>query len=429
MEKFDVVIIGGGISGLMIANELCRLSLSPCRILILEQGDAYQDRLRSGMPNLLEGLGGAGTTHGGKLCYPPASGEVWKKTGFKYTDIYSLVQLMKHYYLSFAPQGVYGCDYIGSNCNFEHGFHEKLYSSQLLPKGYMISFIQGLIDRALYNQVMIRTNSSFSKYLDCVDGKLLSYTDAAGVTRNIHTRHLVLACGRSFAMGLPALLPSNYVLQQPADLGIRLVFPLTKNGKFSQIGRDVKIKANYGNVSVRSFCVCSGGELAKITYCNQVYYDGHFERKISSMVNLGILARSSEIIGTEAAIQYIRSYQDMVDSKNTLSWFLNNWFDLAKTKKHQKVFEAIAHFSDSLLVSGQLPANPDEIYVVMPSIDHVNPVVKTDKNFRTPDPRVWVVGDATGISRGFIQSFWSGHCAAVELARELSSEKDFALWG
>ena len=78
MEKFDVAIVGGGISGLTATSELCRLT--SCRVLILEQGQSYLERLSSDSPNLLEGLGGAGTVGGGKLCFPPASGEIWRKT-------------------------------------------------------------------------------------------------------------------------------------------------------------------------------------------------------------------------------------------------------------------------------------------------------------------------------------------------------------
>lgn len=427
MEKFDVVIVGGGISGLVAANELCRLSSPLCRILILERGNTYQNRLNSDSPNLLEGLGGAGTVGGGKLCFPPASGEIWGKTSFRY--IHDFIPLMKHYFSPFTPQRIYDSSCTGTNCDFNHHYYEKLYSSQLLSKEDMARFVQGLIDQALRNQVVIRTNSCLTDYVNCNDGKLLSYTDSDGRICKIHTRHLVLACGRSMAKELPVLLPSAYVVQQPTDLGIRLVFPLQKGGKFSRIGQDVKLKANYGDVLVRSFCVCSGGELAKIHYHGQIYYDGHFGDQISSTVNLGILARSSGCIGTDAAIQYLRSYQDMVDEEITLSWFLNHWSNLAKTEEHRKIFEAIARFANSLLISGQLSAEADEIRVVMPSIDHFNPIVKTNENFRTPDPRIWVIGDAAGISRGFIQSFWSGHCAAMELATELSSEKDFALWG
>ena len=52
MEKFDVAIVGGGISGLTATSELCRLT--SCRVLILEQGQSYLERLSSDSPNLLE---------------------------------------------------------------------------------------------------------------------------------------------------------------------------------------------------------------------------------------------------------------------------------------------------------------------------------------------------------------------------------------
>lgn len=421
MERYDVIIVGGGISGLTVANELSRHSY--CRIMVLEKGTTYQERQQAVDSNLLEGLGGAGTIGGGKLCYPPASGAIWRKTGMQSPNY--LRSLLQCYMDLSHTQWVCNNETIEGkyDCNFQYRYYEKKYVSELITKTEMAQFIQGLIDKAMNNSVVIRTGCKMIDYLCNRDEKQVVYTDKTGCTRSATTQHLVFACGRSAAEQLVELLPKSYIKQQPADLGIRLVFPRRSQSIFAHVGKDVKLKAHYGNILVRTFCVCSGGTLARIHYHGVDYFDGHFDDKISTEVNLGILARSPDCVGTKAAIDFIRSYQDMVNKKISLVWFLKNWPDLAKTDTHRELFAAIAQFSKHLLDSGKFAADPEEITVAMPSVDRYSPIIKTDRNFCTNDLGVWVVGDAAGISRGFVQSFWSGYCSAASIAGELSANK------
>ena len=135
-------------------------------------------------------------------------------------------------------------------------------------------------------------------------------------------------------------------------------------------------------------------------------------------------------MGTEAAIEYLMAYQDMVNRDISLGWFLKNWKSISKKPEHEKLFSAIARFADFLLASGRLGAGAEETRVVMPSADRLNPLVRTNEEFCTPDSRVWVIGDAAGISRGFVQSCWSGFCAAAGLVEKLSLEENRGmLWG
>ncbi len=425
MEKFDVAIVGGGISGLTATSELCRLT--SCRVLILEQGQSYLERLSSDSPNLLEGLGGAGTVGGGKLCFPPASGEIWRKTASQYSR--SFYQQMKRQFSQFSaiPNRLH--DETAISCDFANRCYEKIYDTQLLLQQDMSRFIQELI-QSVSRRATLCTNSRLTGYCDDANGKVVFYTDMDGQTHRILTRFLVLACGRSFARELPQLLPATHLIQQPVDLGIRLLFPRRKSGIFYQAGQDVKLKANYGDVSVRTFCVCSGGTLATLHYYGQTYYDGHFGKEISHEVNIGILARLTDCMGTEAAIEYLMAYQDMVNRDISLGWFLKNWKSISKKPEHEKLFSAIARFADFLLASGRLGAGAEETRVVMPSADRLNPLVRTNEEFCTPDSRVWVIGDAAGISRGFVQSCWSGFCAAAGLVEKLSLEENRGmLWG
>lgn len=416
MKTCDVAIVGGGISGLVFANELC--NNTSCSVVLLEKGEAYSDRLKSSNPNLLEGLGGAGTLGGGKLCYPPASGSIWDKTHLD--DICLLTNTLNRYFhISNQNKG-----YSKENTYLlKEGYYEKIYYSELITKKEMNDCILQIIDE-LYSQktIEIKTQSTVTGYVDYKGNKLILYRGQNGVGQSIVARHLVFACGRSSAADLPTIMPYFEFSQQPVDLGIRLVLPLQGSGAFGMIGNDVKFKANYGNVSVRSFCTCSGGKLAKIRYKGLTYYDGHYDEQISSEANFGILARSNDCVGTKAAINFLKQYQYMVDKDISLEWFLNNWDTIVKSEEHEELFYAIAKFSRSLLNDGAITEKADKIKVAMPSADRLNPRIMTDEHFRTIDPNVWVIGDASGISRGFIQSLWSGYIAARSLANEMNNE-------
>lgn len=242
----------------------------------------------------------------------------------------------------------------------------------------MNRFIRELL-QSVNRWAVLRTNSRLTGYRDHEAGKIVFYTGTDGKTHSVSTRFLVLACGRSFARELPSFLPTDHVVQQPVDLGIRLVFPRRKDSKFFQVGKDVKLKTDYGDISVRTSCVCSGGALANLRYYGQTYYDGHFGNDISAEDNMGILARSADCVGTESAIAYLAAYQDMVDRVISLKWFLKNWERLPKEEKHRKIFFGVAQMSNSLLASGQLGADADEVRVVMPSADRFNPLVRLFK--------------------------------------------------
>ena len=63
----------------------------------------------------------------------------------------------------------------------------------------------------------------------------------------------------------------------------------------------------------------------------------------------------------------------------------------------------------------------NEYPVSLPSVDRINPRIAINENFETPLRNVYVVGDATGISRGFIQSMWSAYCATKHILNKLNA--------
>ena len=85
-----IIIIGGGLSGLTAAVNIAK-SIDNVEITIIEKGLSYDERITT-KDQILCGMGGAGTTAGGKLCFPPASNGVWEKTkadSYRYRIFYN----------------------------------------------------------------------------------------------------------------------------------------------------------------------------------------------------------------------------------------------------------------------------------------------------------------------------------------------------
>jgi uncharacterized FAD-dependent dehydrogenase len=95
---------------------------------------------------------------------------------------------------------------------------------------------------------------------------------------------------------------------------------------------------------------------------------------------------------------------------------------IKSTSKYDAVLEAIVHFVKLLERNGIITSNFNSYPVYLPSIDRLNPFVATNKYFETPMRNIYVIGDAAGISRGFIQSLWSSYFASENILYKIKSE-------
>lgn len=85
----------------------------------------------------------------------------------------------------------------------------------------------------------------------------------------------------------------------------------------------------------------------------------------------------------------------------------------------ESLFETIANFVTVLYSMGAFEQSLSEIPVLLPSADHFNPIIHTNEYFEVPHTNIYVTGDASGVSRGFIQAMWSGLCAATNIEEKM----------
>lgn len=415
MENNRIFIIGGGLSGLSAAISLAQAGNAD--ITILEQGPDYKARIESANPDHLCGLGGAGTIGGGKLCFPPASGKIWRKTQYLQPEFFSFKARFFDEPMmaaSSAPLPLIR----GGNYNLEW----KRYDSAVLFKDTMNKWVSDLISSVIALGVKIRCGCTYLKHTNEKQGINIFFRNEDSCVEMQNVSYLLFATGRSSAGMLNAVFAPS--IAPVPDLGIRLSLDRKQEYAFSAIGRDIKLKSIIGDYSLRTFCVCSGGDSTMITKGQYQYYDGHFSESDSGIANLGILARSGKLSGFSAADEFLAAMQKYVHADMSLKDFLRYKEVIARYSQYEPLFDAIAQFIDQLIAAGFITQNADEIPVMIPSVDRLNSCIVTDRNFQTLQPGVFVIGDATGISRGFVQAMWSGYCAAEAIKRRMLLERE-----
>lgn len=408
MMKPSVVIVGGGLSGLSAALSIAQAG--DIQVTILEKGDDYSTRLRSAEASILCGLGGAGTLSGGKLCFPPASKGVWRKTA---SMAHEFAQFRSTYFsnLKFSDRN----DMIPFIPKDAKNVFCKNYSNKLILKEEMNKWVSNLIASVETLGVTIRCNCEFLQFKHCDDGVTVTFRNKEGYLEQQEVSYLLLATGRTSTALLRRTLGESRLLPEMPDLGIRLSLECNQQSVFASIGKDVKLKCSMGDFLLRTFCVCSGGDAVKVSDDEHWYFDGHFGRELTNSTNLGILARTPKLRGTGVAADYLRAMQRYLDAEMSLSDFMRYYKLLAHNNQYESLFSAIVSFVQELQKMGFIEQHPSTIPIMIPSVDQFNPVVLTSGSFETSMPGIFVIGDAAGISRGFVQALWSGYCAAERI--------------
>lgn len=422
-DTYDVAIVGGGISGLFVASQICRQHVD-ARIVVLERGHDYsiRQRERDSDPNVyVSGIGGAGTLGGGKLCDIPASGDIWKKT---VVSLPSLDTFISELPLPAAVRLRLNAQRRNSYFKLKNRplLLQKSYQSIPLSMKQMQTFVENLVSEAVLLGVEIYSTTKVAGIEQCGTGFRLQVAEAHG--DYVYAKYVVVASGRSSAGEIPYLL-SNVPIQireQTADLGVRVRFPRGKRHQFSVVGEDVKIKSHIGGCGVRTFCTCTGGESAIVAIGDRRYVDGHFGLNVTPFVNVGIMSRDGKIEGYHSALDYC----GLVPDNEIKSFSVKDFARYARYLKcsrsgsrYSRILDSIVVFTEALRSVGIFDGALCDYEVLFPSVDRYWPLVETDDCFETACSNLYVIGDAAGVSRGYLQSLWSAWCAGMRIVRRI----------
>lgn len=420
-EMKKVAIVGAGLSGLVMAYNISKRN--DVHVVILERGKRFEDRKASVGADLVSGEGGAGTVCGGKLCFPPASSGVWRRSRLRKKEFMEFKEFCLDSFITSKnfPTTITSTE----NFSMRSNMFLKEYPSVFLQKAEMQAFVCNLLDAVKKQGVAILHNCEFIDYEKSKEKFVIKCKNNNREEILGNYDYLILASGRLSSDQIPKWIRTkNAIVMQNPDLGIRFTTNFDKDSIFGDIGKDVKVKAKFGDIGVRTFCVCSGGNKAIVDINGMKYYDGHFEDEITNQVNLGILARSPYIHGYEGAALYCACLESYLNSDYSLKDFVECSDRLIKnTIIFSDILTSIKKFIFLLMQGGMIDENLDKYPVYFPSVDKLNPIIKTNQYFETTYDNLYIIGDAVGISRGFVQSMWSAYCASNHIMMKLEGQK------
>lgn len=416
-----IAIIGAGLSGLMSAFLL--KSNENVEITIFEEGFPFEERVGLDSPSLVSGVGGAGTVFGGKFCFPPASQKIWEKT---YYSRERFEIFFNKYIVPFLETKIILSEWDKIPAfNIYRGIVKKNYQSLLISKRELNSFVEKIVNELLQMGVEIQTRCSVKHVRKRKSGYMLEYSYAnIGLQEKAYFDYVLVATGRYSADNIDEQLKGLVAISyQRPDLGLRISMDLKSHEVFQKIGSDVKLKTHICGIDARTFCVCSGGDSATVSLKELNYYDGHFGGRITSTVNMGILARSPYIYGYDTIVLYCKLLQKYMG----LDLSLKDYVAYAhKMVEQVGIFNDLADGLVSFILmmkrSGILNDNLDSYPVYLPSVDRLNPIIHTNSTFETKSQNLYVIGDASGESRGFIQAMWSAFCASENILEKISNQ-------
>ncbi|GHU59232.1 FAD-dependent oxidoreductase [Bacteroidia bacterium] len=416
---YDIIFIGAGFSNLAASNQLYDLDFS--NFLILEKGHQFKDRNCRGestfsckqcaVCNTTEGVGGANALHGNKLCYFPASKHIAEDFSLQDIDksLNYLSVLLKHYFDN-------DFNLLKDTTKCQTGYSKKYYFSDVYFQNDFAKIVKMLTCR-IEDKIIEKQNvCSIIKHDD-----FYSIETEAGYL--FKTKHIVFGTGRTSYNTLPNLLKplGAKFSPQAQDIGIRIETDCDYFTETYRYQPDPKIKFDFGILgSSRTFCAHNKGKVVPVRFGKSFFADGAFSSEPTAKNNIAIMTRVRKPLSNKVVECWMQKINKL--SSNTLLLgnivlddnFIANFKRLIPsfpTKEHEdimiKTLNHLLYGKDAIIKKGAT------IAVYAPAIDlqWLKPQLKKDFSLHNDD-NIYVIGDAAGKSRGFIQALFSGSCWA-----------------
>jgi len=454
MKQYDIIIAGAGASGVFMSYELAKLNVN-ASVLVLDKGSRLEERIcpiKAGKTktcikcdpcHIMSGYGGAGTLSDGKYNITTQFGG----------DLHNYVGLDKAMDLM---------EYVDEVLCSMGGEDAKLYStgnSQLKTEclKYDLHLLEAKVrhlgtDRnvrilgKMYDYCKDKIDMEFHTVIEDVeredDG---TFTVKTNRGETFNCRDLVLATGRSGSKWISQICDKMGVEQKKnrVDIGVRVELPAEI---FKHITDDVyesKIiyQTDKYNDLVRTFCMNPYGEVVSentngIVTVNGHSYDdpslhtqntnfallvsNHFTEPFDDSNEYGeSIARLSNMLGGGVLLQ---RFGDLVKGRRSSERRMRKCFtqptlqatpgDLSLVIPKRQLDDIIEMiYALDKIAPGT--ANEDTLLYGV-EVKFYNSVVKVDSNLETAVPRMYALGDGSGVTHSLSQASASGvHVARI----------------
>ena len=441
-KKYDVIIVGGGPSGIFTALELCQAA--DLNILLVEKGKDIDKR-----SSLVCGLGGAGAFSDGKLTLTPqVGGRLQDYLGEADTE--ALIKYVDNIYLKFgAPKKLYGTGDKVDDIRHQASLIELRLTPvpiRHLGTERCRSVLKAMRDYLTPGLEFKLETMASTVVVD--NGEVKGIETETGERFDCH--YLIVAPGREGAdwLSKEAKQLNLTTYNNPVDVGIRVEVPVAVLEDLVSVLYEAKLEylSKSFDDRIRTFCMCPAGEVTMETTggCDPVItVNGHsYANRKSNNTNFALLVSTTF---TEPFREPIAYGKYLARLANILSGgvLVQRLGDLMNGHRSTPV-----RIERGLVQPTLKSATPGDLSFVLPyrhltgliemlqAMDKLAPGVASSHTLlygvevkfyscqlqlspclETEVSNMFATGDGAGVSRGLIQASACGVVAAREILR------------
>jgi uncharacterized FAD-dependent dehydrogenase len=396
-KKYDVIIVGGGPSGIFAALELCQAT--DLNILLVEKGKDIDKR-----SSLVCGLGGAGAFSDGKLTLAPqVGGRLRDYLGEADTE--ALIKYVDNIYLKFgAPKKLYGTGDKVDDIRHQASLIELRLTPvpiRHLGTERCRSVLKAMRDYLTPGLEFKLETMAATVVVD--NGEVKGIETETG--ERFDCRYLIVAPGREGAdwLSKEAKRLNLTTHNNPVDVGIRVEVPVAVLEDLVSVLYEAKLEylSKSFDDRIRTFCMCPAGEVTTETTggCDPVItVNGHSYAKRKSNNNGH---RSTPVRIERGLVQPTLKSATPGDLSFVLPYrHLTGLIEMLQAM--DKLAPGVAS-SHTLLYGVEVKFYSCQL--------QLSPCLETEVS------NMFATGDGAGVSRGLIQASASGVVAAREILR------------
>lgn len=402
---YDVIIIGGGVSGLSAAYAL---SQKKQRVLVIDRGKHIFERQRIDKFDVANGIGGAGLFSDGKLSMYPSASNLWKLSKedliTAYNEIKVLLEQIGVNIDEFSEEWTKDTTQIGV-----HKQYDSILMNIEKRMKLIFMFYQFIGDNnILVNSNVTKIEKSNGLYHIDINRNKKKETHQAKV--------LIIAGGKHCFQKLMQKSRSitneknNYLL----EFGFRIECANEEFDYYDHPQIDVKLVEEKHDRTIRTFCCCRDGVIIESSSYNMRSLNGSSsDWEKTGRTNIGVLIRAEGNDGKELRKVLGEEFFKQEKQEVRLKDFFNDKLVFFGNEADQLVKGFLKeHFPKMSKGDGILSYPTIEKDGYYPELNNVLQMTSED---------VWVVGDATGLFRGLTSSLVSGQLAADYISKKLQS--------